>query len=60
MNYQKTFETSTRAQVLVVGAGLGGISAAIAAARTGADTLLIERNGYPGGDLPIDHRFLQT
>jgi hypothetical protein len=35
--------------VVVAGAGLGGVSAAVAAAEAGARTLLIEKNGYPGG-----------
>ena len=35
--------------VLVAGGGLGGISAAMSAARAGAKTLLIERNGFLGG-----------
>jgi hypothetical protein len=35
--------------VLVVGGGPGGIGAALAAARNGADTILIERYGYLGG-----------
>jgi hypothetical protein len=35
--------------VVVVGAGPGGFSAAIAAARAGMKTLLIERYGFPGG-----------
>ena len=35
--------------VLVVGGGAAGMSAAIAAARQGADTILIERYGYLGG-----------
>lgn len=37
------------AQVVVLGSGAAGSAAAIAAARTGADTLLIERYGFMGG-----------
>jgi 2-polyprenyl-6-methoxyphenol hydroxylase-like FAD-dependent oxidoreductase len=35
--------------VLVVGAGCAGVAAAVAAARRGADTWLIERSGFVGG-----------
>ena len=35
--------------VVVAGAGTAGVIAAIAAARTGASTLLVEAKGYPGG-----------
>ena len=35
--------------VVVAGAGTAGVVAAIAAARQGAKTILIERKGYPGG-----------
>jgi hypothetical protein len=35
--------------VVVVGGGATGVAAAIAAARNGADTLLIEQRGYMGG-----------
>jgi glycine/D-amino acid oxidase-like deaminating enzyme len=38
-----------RTQVLVVGGGVAGAAAAIAAARHGADTMLIERYGALGG-----------
>jgi hypothetical protein len=37
------------ADVVVVGGGPGGIGAAVAAARNGADTVLMERYGYLGG-----------
>lgn len=36
-------------QVVVIGSGAAGVSAAIAAARNGAQTLLIEYSGYLGG-----------
>ncbi len=35
--------------VLVVGAGTSGFAAAVAAARTGAKTVLAEKNHFPGG-----------
>ena len=38
-----------RAEVVVVGSGAAGSTAAIAAARSGADTLLVERYGFLGG-----------
>jgi hypothetical protein len=37
------------ADVVVAGGGPGGVAAAIAAAREGADVLLVERYGYLGG-----------
>ncbi|MDF2720493.1 MAG: glucose-inhibited division protein [Paenibacillus sp.] len=39
--------------VLVVGGGPAGIGAAIAAARNGADVMLVERYGFVGGNLTI-------
>jgi hypothetical protein len=39
--------------VIVVGGGPGGLPAAIAAARQGAKVLLVEKNGYLGGNLTI-------
>ena len=40
---------SWQAEVLVVGGGPAGIGAAIGAAKSGADTLLIENYGFFGG-----------
>jgi glycine/D-amino acid oxidase-like deaminating enzyme len=38
-----------KCDVVVVGAGVAGVPAAVAAARTGADVLLVEQRAYPGG-----------
>ncbi|MDR1224225.1 MAG: FAD-dependent oxidoreductase [Tannerella sp.] len=40
-------------EVLVVGAGPAGMGAAIAAARTGAKTMIVERYGIVGGNLTV-------
>lgn len=39
--------------IVVIGAGPGGLPAAIAAARQGSRVLLVEKNGYLGGNLTI-------
>lgn len=38
-------------EIVVVGAGPAGLSAALEAARTGAQVLLVDENGKPGGQL---------
>jgi len=43
-------ETDLSADVLVCGAGVAGTMAAVAAARHGADVLLVERYGFLGGN----------
>lgn len=53
MNYyvepQKNLEIAAGADVLVVGSGPAGFSAAVAAARIGAKTVIIEQSGNIGG-----------
>jgi phytoene desaturase len=46
-----TSPSKTSAKVLVVGAGLGGLAAAIRLARTGCAVEVWEKNGEPGGKL---------
>jgi 2-polyprenyl-6-methoxyphenol hydroxylase-like FAD-dependent oxidoreductase len=52
-------QTTRLCDVLVVGAGVAGISAAVRASREGADTILIEKNAHAGGIAVIGmHRFI--
>ena len=49
MEYTKQIENEIHAQVLVVGGGMAGFSAALSAARNGAQVLLIDRAAVLGG-----------
>ncbi|NQW16022.1 MAG: FAD-dependent oxidoreductase [Chloroflexi bacterium] len=49
ITYSKQLPVVAEPDVLVCGAGLAGIGAAVAAARGGAKTMVIERNGFAGG-----------
>lgn len=49
MRYTVDLPVKGRYDVVVVGAGPGGIGAAVTAARLGRKTLLVEKYGYPGG-----------
>ena len=51
MDFQTNIPFRGQWDVVVVGAGTAGVFAAISAARTGAKTLLIEKNGMPGGTM---------
>lgn len=49
--YEVDAKVRAHPEVLVVGAGPAGIAAAVASARHGARTMLLERYGYVGGNL---------
>jgi heterodisulfide reductase subunit A-like polyferredoxin len=47
----RTLEVVLDTEVLVVGSGSGGLAAALASARAGTRTALIDRNGCFGGNI---------
>ena len=49
LTYSKDIPVIAAPDVLVCGAGLAGIGAAVSAARSGASTMVVERNGFAGG-----------
>ncbi len=49
ITYQKSIETRIVTDVLVVGGGAAGVTAAVAAARAGKRVLIVETNGAFGG-----------
>lgn len=49
----KTVPVVATPDVLVIGGGPAGIGAAVAAARNGAETMLVERHGFVGGNLTV-------
>lgn len=51
LSYQSTVPVIADVDVLVVGGGPAGIAAAVASARMGVSTLLVERYGFLGGNL---------
>lgn len=53
MNYSNSHIRVLTADVVVVGGGTAGVFAAIAAAKSGADTVLIEKNSVPGGTVTV-------
>jgi hypothetical protein len=47
----RSVEVAAEVDVLVAGGGIGGCPAAVAAARAGAKTMLVDRFGYLGGNM---------
>jgi hypothetical protein len=47
----KSVPVIAQVDVLVVGSGIAGSTAAVTAARSGAKTMVVDRFGYPGGNM---------
>ncbi len=53
ITWQREIPLRYEADVAVVGGGMAGVCAACAAAREGADVILVERFGVPGGNATV-------
>lgn len=53
MIYSFQINRNTKADVTVIGGGTAGVFAAIAAARSGANTILVEKNSMLGGTVTV-------
>ena len=51
VEFSKSVPVVADVDVLVVGAGIAGSTAAVTAARNGATTMVVDRFGYPGGNM---------
>jgi quinone-modifying oxidoreductase subunit QmoA len=49
--------TETKPKLLVIGGGIAGVSAALEAAETGAEVVLVEREPYIGGRVVRNHNY---
>ena len=50
---------ATNETILVVGGGISGISAALEAAETGKQVILVEKNAYIGGRVTQLHKYFR-
>ncbi len=55
MNYSKNIPVSEDFDIVIVGAGASGITAAVSASLEGARVLLLEKSGIVGGNLTAGH-----
>jgi len=51
VDVKKSVPVHSEVDVLVVGSGIAGSTAAVTAARTGARTMVVDRFGRPGGNM---------
>ena len=51
LELKKSVPVVADVDVLIVGAGIAGSTAAVTAARNGAKTMVVDRFGYPGGNM---------
>ena len=53
VSWSRSVPVRYQADVAVIGGGIAGVSAAAAAARSGASVVLVERFGVTGGNMTV-------